>query len=190
MTSLKNLVQVVQGGDFIILDTETTGLYATAEICQIAIINSSSITLLDTLVKPTRPIPSDATRIHGITNDQVKDAPGWMEINERVWELIQGQTVIVYNADYDFRLIVQSEQSCEPLALSDWHTIKWVCAMEAYAEHVGDWNDYHGNYRWQKLIDAAREAKYRLPDGVHPHSAAADCLMTLAVCRFLAQVHP
>lgn len=190
MSSLKKLVQVVQGDDFVILDTETTGLGVSAEICQIAIINSSCVTLLDTLVKPIRPIPFDAIRIHGITNDMVQDSPTWLDIHDRVWELVQDQNVIVYNADYDFRLMAQSENAPEPFIRNDWSTIKRFCAMDAYAEHVGDWNDYHGNYRWQKLVDAAREARYRLPDGVKPHSAAADCLMTLAVCRFLAQVHP
>jgi DNA polymerase-3 subunit epsilon len=118
----------------------------------------------------------------------VKDARGWLNVNEQVWQLVHGRDVIVYNADYDFRLLAQSEESCEPFALSEWNTISRVCAMNAYAEYVGDWNEYHGNYRWHKLVDAARAAAFQLPAGVKPHSAAADCLMTLAVCRFLAGV--
>jgi DNA polymerase III subunit epsilon len=176
-------IALVRSGDFVILDTETTGLGNDAEICQIAIIDSASNVLLDTLVKPQKPIPTSATAIHHISNEMVKDAPIWLNVNEKVWQALHGKTVIVYNADYDFRLIVQSEKACEPLATSDWHTIKRECAMLKFAEIYGDWNDYHGNYRWQKLDKAARY--YDLPVNA-AHTALGDCLMTLAICKAMA----
>lgn len=185
-TDLQELVALVKRGNFLILDTETTGLGDKAEICSIAIIDEHGKTLLDTLVRPVRGIPADATRIHGITNEHVNSARGWLKLNEQVWDLLYGRDVIVYNADYDFRLLVQTEKACDPFAVSDWSTISRVCAMNAYAEHVGDWNEYHDNYKWHKLTDAARAAGFRLPEGMNAHSAAADCLMTLAVCRYLA----
>ncbi len=43
-----------------ILDTETTGLYD-AEIVELSIIDTAGNVLLDTLVRPTRPIPAEAT---------------------------------------------------------------------------------------------------------------------------------
>lgn len=55
--------------NYIILDTETTGLDNTAEIVEISVINDQGEVLLDTLIKPTKPIPGDATAIHGITNE-------------------------------------------------------------------------------------------------------------------------
>ena len=48
-----------------ILDTETTGLYDDAEIVEISIIDENGGVLLDTLVKPLKPIPAEATAIHG-----------------------------------------------------------------------------------------------------------------------------
>lgn len=186
-TDLEELVALVRRGNFVILDTETTGLGDKAEICSIAVIDDTGKTLLDTLVRPVRGIPADATRIHGITNDTVKNARDWLNTNEQVWQLLHGRDVIVYNADYDIRLLIQSEKACEPFALSDWGTISRVCAMNAYAEYVGDWNEYHENYRWHKLTDAARAIGYQLPEGMKPHGALADCLMTLAVCRYLVK---
>lgn len=180
-----SFIALVRSGNYVILDTETTGLGNDAEICQIAIIDSAGNTLLDTLVKPRRPIPTDATRIHGINNADVKDATDWLNLNEQVWQLIHDKTVIVYNADYDFRLLAQSEKACQPLALSDWHTIKRECAMLKFAEIYGDWNDYRGNYRWQKLDTAARY--YNIPVS-NAHTALGDCLMTLAVCKAIAGV--
>lgn len=187
-TDLQALVALVRRGNFVILDTETTGLGDKAEICSIAIIDDTGKTLLDTLVRPVRGIPADATRIHGITDKDVQGVRGWLNLNQQVWDLLYGRDVIIYNADYDLRLLIQSEKACDPFALSDWSTISRVCAMNAYAEHVGDWNEYHDNYKWHKLTDAARTIGYQLPEGMKPHGALADCLMTLAVCRYLVKV--
>jgi DNA polymerase-3 subunit epsilon len=187
-TALERLIRVVKQGNFVILDTETTGLGADAEICQIALIDPTGKVLLNTLIAPIRPIPSDATRIHGITNDMVQGAPGWIQVNGQVWDLIYGLDVIVYNAAYDFRLLEQSERACKPFGPLDWSSLKRTCAMEAYAEHVGDWNERYGNFRWHNLEQAAKTAGYRLPIDVKAHSALGDCMMTLAVCRYLVEL--
>lgn len=186
MSELDRLINVVQRGGFVVLDTETTGIYGDVEICQIAILSSTGETLLDTLVKPVNAIPLDAMRIHGITNEMVASAPSWLNINEQVWALLHGRTVITYNAEYDFRLIESSERLCGPIAFSDWDTIERQCAMLAYAEFYGDWNDYRGNFKWQKLTSAADDIGYALPSGIDAHSALGDCMMTLAVCQHMA----
>lgn len=176
-------VDLVKSGNFVILDTETTGLDDRAEICQIAIIDSAGGVLLDTLVKPRKPIPSQATAIHGITNEQVADAPSWLNVNERVWQALHGKTVIVYNAEYDFRLLAQSEYACEPVAVTDWHTIDRACAMLKFAEIYGDWDTYRQAWKWQKLETAAR---HYLITAQAMHTALGDCLTTLAVCKAIA----
>lgn len=171
---------VIRSGNYVVLDTETTGLDERAEICQIAIIDSAGKVLLDTLVKPQNPIPSQATRVHGITNAMVKDSPNFINVAQAVWDACQGKTVIVYNADYDFRLLAQSEYACEPIAVSDWHTLKRECAMLKFAKLYGEWSDYRGDWKWQTLTTAARH--YMLPvQGAH--SALGDCQMTLALVK-------
>jgi DNA polymerase-3 subunit epsilon len=60
----------------------------------------------------------------------------------------------------------------------------WVCAMEAYAEFWGEWNDYHGNYRWQKLATACRQQGIGV---VNAHDAMGDARMTLALLAKLAE---
>ena len=50
----------------------------------------------------------------------------------------------------------------------------WECAMHPYSQWVGDWNDYHGSYRWQ-----------RLPGG--DHTAIGDCHATYAVLQRMAE---
>lgn len=83
-------------------------------------------------------------------------------------------------------MLKQSDYACQPEATFNWDMFGNECAMLAYAEYRGVWNDYHGNYKWHKLSDAAERVGYTLPSGMKAHSALADCLMTLAVCRKLA----
>jgi len=169
---------VIAKNDFLVLDTETTGLYrGQAEICQIAIINQSGDVMLDTLVKPVKRIPADAIRIHGITNEQVADAPTWADVAPKVMDLIFERDVVIYNAGYDTEMLLSASEIAQVQFRDDYCA---YCAMLAYAEFLGDWDDYHGNYRWQKLSTAASIEKVKV---VNAHSALGDCLMTLGVIR-------
>ena len=178
MSYLKHFCQtVVDAENYLILDTETTGLHD-GEICQIAVIESSGKAVLDTFVKTKNPIPLQATSIHGITTDMVKDAPTWCEISPKLEVLLRDNLVIIYNAVYDRKMMHKSAE-CWELPKVDWKSFcRFECAMEAYAEFYGDWNSYHGSYRWQKLSVAA--ASERVPVE-NAHNALGDCLMTLGV---------
>lgn len=179
--SLFPLLAAVRRNNFVVLDTETTGLHD-GEICQIAIIDHEGKTLLDQLVKPTSPISADATRIHGITNDQVKDSPGWADVALRVKQILAGKDVVVYNAVYDRKMMHKSAEHAG-IEKIDWKALSpWYCAMEAYAEHHGEWNDYHQSFRWQKLAVAANQCGVKVENA---HNALGDCLMTLGVVREL-----
>ncbi|MCL4248307.1 MAG: 3'-5' exonuclease [Anaerolineae bacterium] len=180
---LDRFCEMLREKRYVVLDTETTGLHQ-GEICQIAIINHGGDVLLDTLVKPIRRIPPEASRIHGIFDDDVKSARGWGDISSEVETILRNQHVVVYNAVYDRKMMHQSAEAVG-LPKVDWKTFStWWCAMEAFAEIYGDWNDYHGSYRWQRLSTAA--AYYNIPvNGAH--SALGDCLMTLAVCKAMAE---
>lgn len=179
MSYLKTFREALKGKAFYVLDTETTGLYD-GEIVQIAIVHSSGKTLLDTLIKPGQPIPADATAIHGITDEMCKDAPSWPEIAENLKHVLNLQNVVIYNAVYDRKMMHKSQER-HNLPKIEWKEISFFhCAMEAFAEFYGDFNDYRGNYRWQKLVTAARHCNVTVADA---HNALGDCLMTLGVVK-------
>ncbi|MBV1843225.1 3'-5' exonuclease [Photobacterium ganghwense] len=173
----------------VILDTETTGLDDQAEICEISIIDASGAVLLDTLVKPLRPIPAEVIAIHGITNDMVADAPTWAEIYQDVLALLAGRCVVIYNASYDVRLMLQSTifagvDRNDALALFKAIKPTVCCAMLAYAEFYGDWVGNRDNYRWQCLVNAADQQGVVIEGKAH--RALADCQTTLGVVRAMA----
>lgn len=167
----------------LILDTETTGVER-SEIIQIAIIDKNGTTLLDTFVKPVNLIPASATRIHGITNAEVQDAPSWMDVAPEVEKILrQHQHLLVYNAIFDRKMMHTSAEWCGA-PVRDWKTyIQWVCAMMLYSEYHGESN-LRGGYRWQSLEKAC--TRFSVNGGYRAHSAIGDCYRTLEVIKGMA----
>ncbi|WP_065424444.1 exonuclease domain-containing protein [Serratia marcescens] len=170
----------------LILDTETTGLGEDAEIVEITIINSHGAVLLNTLVKPTVAIPAEATAIHGITDEMVKDAPRWMDIHAEFCHLIAGNPVVTYNANYDTRLINQTAKlwGLEDQLFNLRKSITISCAMIAYAEHYGATDPRRGGFKWQKLTAAAEQQSVKIQGA--EHRALSDCMTTLGVIKAMA----
>lgn len=169
--------------NYVIVDTETTGLGRDARIVEIAIIDCTGRTLLNTLVKPMCEIPAEATAIHGITNEMVADAPIWAELMPEVSELI-GDLWIAYNAKFDDRMI---EQSSSHIPECDFPILMGSpeCAMELYAEFNGEWDDFRRKYKWKKLAEAAIALNVYQPGT--PHRALYDCQLTLGVLLGIAE---
>jgi len=157
--------------DWVILDTETTGLGLTDEVIQIGVIGPDASVALDTMVRPLgrRSIPAAAVAIHSITFERLAGAPTFPELAPRLAEIVRGRRVIAYNADYDRRLI---QQTALLSGVAAPHAA-WECAMRAYARFVGEWDFRKNDYRFQ-----------RLPSG--DHSALGDCRATLEIIRTMA----
>lgn len=160
---------------YVILDTETTGVTPYDEIIQIAVIDSWGTVLLDQLIRPMQKkyIPRPATAVHGITIEMLQGKPMFGQIAGLLQDAVHDRTVITYNADFDRRLLTQTA-GFAGVALPP---VTWECAMLRYAEFVGDWDDYHGNYRWHKLRGG-------------DHTALGDCKATLAHIREMAESVP
>lgn len=184
MNDLNAFLDMLKTNDYVVLDTETTGLER-GEVVQIGIVESTGKILFDVLVKPVEPIPMDATRIHGITNEMVEDSPDFRLIVPHIREALAGRNVVVYNAVYDRKMLHQSAEAAG-IEKTDWKMISnWFCAMEAFAEIYGDWNSYRQSYRWQKLSTACHY--YRVPVQ-NAHTALADAQMTLEVCKRMVEL--
>ena len=165
--------------DPVIVDLETTGL-KDAEIVQIGVIDVSGQVLMDTLVKPSGPIPAEVTRIHGITDTMVVDAPTFTDLYTQFSVLLAGKIVIAYNVAYE-RGVIRGE--CKRRKLPVPRISKWACAMITYAQFWGDWNSHRKSFKWQKLVNACVQQNIVLDNA---HNAAADCQATLALIKAMA----
>jgi DNA polymerase-3 subunit epsilon len=84
-------------GDGVVLDTETTGLDETAEIVQIGVLALDGTILLNETVKPSGPIPAEATAVHGITDEMVADKPRFSDVFPILADLTRDKMVVTYN---------------------------------------------------------------------------------------------
>jgi DNA polymerase III subunit epsilon len=125
--------------------------------------------LLDTLVRPSDVIPPDASLIHGIDDPAVADAPTWDAVYPLVGRILDSYgPVVVYNADFDQRVIRQTNAL---YGLPDFDA-DWQCAMKRHAAYVGIWHDNYQNWRWHKLVEAMRMMGREIP--AVQHRALAD----------------
>jgi len=170
---------LVAEGTAVIIDTETTGLGIEAEICDVGVVSINGTILLDTLVKPRNPIPPGATAVHGITDEMVADAPPFSVVYDMLTDVL-GDSVIVYNLDYDFKIINQCARA-EGLPEFDL-TGGWGCAMLAFSEYDGTIGKY-GSLKWHKLDFAAET--FGIPPG--GHRALADAETTRRVILAMAE---
>ena len=110
-------------------DLETTGFnHRVDRIVQYALVGSDgdgSHIRMQSLVDPGIDIPSDASKVHGISNSDVKGKGEWKKHLEGVYELIEGSVLVGHNViDFDWRFL---EMEClrigveapTPLAILD-----------------------------------------------------------------------
>lgn len=93
------------------LDTEATGIDPQHDrIVSIAAVHLSGGRLhlgpmLDILVNPRREIPASVTRIHGITNRHVHDAPHFGDLADMLEKRLGGHVLLGHNIHFDAALL-------------------------------------------------------------------------------------
>lgn len=90
------------------IDLETTGSSFSDRIVEIALITFTYGELKDRFVQrinPGIPIPKSASAIHGITDDDVRDKPGFGEIADLVSQTFREAVIFGYNVIFDFNVL-------------------------------------------------------------------------------------
>lgn len=95
----------------LLLDTETTGFepkeghriieFAALEMIDRKLTGKS----LHLYFNPERDIPEEATRVHGITIDQIKHEPPFRELVNEIIDYIRGAELIIHNAKFDLNFL-------------------------------------------------------------------------------------
>jgi DNA polymerase III subunit epsilon len=108
----------------VLFDTETTGLDALTgdrviEVAAIELVNDlPTRTTFHRLIHPQRDIPAEATRIHGITLDNLRDAPRFEEIVDDMLAFFGDGMLVAHNAPFDFGFLNAELARCGRPALA------------------------------------------------------------------------
>jgi DNA polymerase III epsilon subunit-like protein len=95
---------------YAVFDCETTGIDpAEDEIVSLALIclgpDGVETSRFTTLVRPSRPIPAEATAVHGIADEDVASALPFSVLTERLVQLLDGAVFVAHNARFDLGML-------------------------------------------------------------------------------------
>ena len=93
---------------YVIVKVDTTGLNPeSADIVKISAlyVKDEDKRKISTYVNPQMPIPEDASKISGIYNNDVKDAPTFDEIKDSFLKFIGDAPLVGHNLDFDLKFI-------------------------------------------------------------------------------------
>ncbi len=95
-----------------IIDIETTGgRLETDRITEIAIVvhdGKKVVNSYSTLINPECSIPYSITRLTGISNEMVRNAPKFFEVAKNILELIKGTTFVAHNVRFDYSFVKEA----------------------------------------------------------------------------------
>ncbi|NLK40130.1 MAG: PolC-type DNA polymerase III [Clostridiales bacterium] len=102
--------------EFVIFDIETTGLSPLnnhiTEIGAVKVKGGEVTDIYNTYVNPGVPIPQEITRLTGITDEMVADAPRICEVLPEFFDFIGDRVLVAHNAAFDTGFIRYAAEQC------------------------------------------------------------------------------
>ncbi|MEO5685465.1 MAG: exonuclease domain-containing protein [Chitinophagaceae bacterium] len=94
---------------YAIVDIETTGGHAMANgITEIAIVLHNGREVegrFHSMINPRVSIPRHISALTGITNEMVYDAPGFEQVADRIFHLLQDRIFVAHNVNFDYSFV-------------------------------------------------------------------------------------
>lgn len=101
----------IQDLTYVVFDTETTGLTPhkddIVQIGAVRVVKGRIVTgeTLDLFVNPGRPIPKSSTRVHGVTDEMVADAPDPVSAVSMLHDFAKDAVIVAHNAPFDMAFL-------------------------------------------------------------------------------------
>ena len=159
-----SLHPVNSASEYLVIDTETTGLFSRDRIVEIGAIAFNGTEILEewsTLINPFRDV--GPTNIHGITPSMVSIAPAFADVINDLARLMNGRILVCHNASFDVRMLTQELGRTEV----QYSFGKAFCTMVAARRLLPPGLD--------KLTDACEALEIQVAGA---HSALGDARMT------------
>jgi len=160
-------------GDFVVLDSETTGLGNPIDFVEVGVLSARGEPLFDSLIKPSCRVEPGASRVHGHTTQSLSGERCFVEVYPDLLDVMWAKRVIVYNASYDRRVWDAAVGRLGARAALAGELAPWECAMRAFAAYVGE-RSKRGGYKNQKLAGG-------------DHTALGDARATLRLIERMAE---
>ncbi|MGI9000492.1 MAG: 3'-5' exonuclease [Pseudonocardia sp.] len=152
---------------YVVVDVEGNGQQPPdlVELAVVPIIGGVIGEPVSWLVRPDAPITHFARKVHGITNDSVADAPVFDDIKSEVVDALAADGLIAHNAHVDVGVLQRKLGAWECPEIFD--TLKLARRLLPGAT----------SYKLGGLVEALTLTD-GLPDGLTPHRATYDALVT------------
>lgn len=143
------------------------------EVAAVAIVDGVIGEPSNWLVKPARPITPIARRIHGLTNQDVADAPSFTQVEDEVRRALDVDVLVAHNAHVDVGVLQR-------------HFGEWKCPDVLDTLKLAKrLRPNRTSYKLGALVEAFALAE-GLPDGLMPHRATYDVLVAARLFVLLA----
>jgi DNA polymerase-3 subunit epsilon len=164
----------------VFIDLETTGIDVVndriVELAALKILPNGKQELKTRRVNPTIPIPAEATAVHGISDDDVKNEPTFKEMAKSLAQFLEGCDLAGFNSNkFDFPLL--AEEFLRADVDFDFRKRKFIDVQTIF----------------HKMEKRTLEAAYKFycdKDLVGAHSAEADTIATFEVLKSQLDRYP
>ena len=158
--------------DVLIAATKKTSFQPSAEVIEIAMIDTTGAVRLDRVMLPTGAVTREATAAHGIDRDELQrlHAPHYNDVHDEIAAALSAaKVVLAYDAPLEKRGLYRTAAGHE-LALPD---VDWRCVRINYSEYADvPAKKEDGLRRWTLPQAARREG---IPAGKPHLRALGDC---------------
>jgi DNA polymerase III epsilon subunit family exonuclease len=158
---------------YAVIDVETTGFSpisdCVVEAACVLVHDRRIVRTWSSLVKPARPIPDYATRVHGITDADVAGAPPFERVQDELRALCEGAIVVAHNAKFDLSFL--------PLLAPLRHACTLQLARRCFPNAP---NHKNQTLRAYLQIDDLLKA-HAYPHALTAHRALDDALVTAGI---------
>ena len=119
---------------YVILDTETTGLFKQDEIIQLSVVQLNGQVLYNQYFKPTVRSHPKAYQTHKISQQFLADKPTWAMCWPEIESLLKDKVILIHNSSFDKKMM---NQTCQRYGITSSVTFQSKCTLKFFNRHLG-----------------------------------------------------